>query len=91
MDSWKIFDEELLPNKGALYSSLSIEDIRNVDYRDTNRVYKKINIKSLDEYHDLYVKHFCFQIYLRILETCVIIYMSLFFMCTWISMASMFK
>ena len=33
MDSWERFDEELLPEKEAFYSSLNMEDITDVDYR----------------------------------------------------------
>ena len=32
MDSWKRFDEALLPNKKAFYSKLYLEDITNKDY-----------------------------------------------------------
>ena len=56
MESWKIFDEQTLPDKDAFYISLSIEDITNIDYRHAKRVYKKFNIKSLGEYHDLYAQ-----------------------------------
>ena len=33
MDSWERFDETLLPDKEAFYSSLNIEDITDVNYR----------------------------------------------------------
>ena len=56
MDSWERFYEELLPDEDDFYSSLSIENNTNVDYRHANRVYKKFKIKILGEYHDLYVQ-----------------------------------
>ena len=37
MDSWGRFDEELLPDKGAFYSILNMEDY----YRHAKRVYKE--------------------------------------------------
>ena len=33
MNIWERFDEELLPDKEAFYSSLNMEDITDVDYR----------------------------------------------------------
>ena len=38
MDSWKRFDETLLPNKEDLYSGLSMEDITDVDYRHAKNI-----------------------------------------------------
>ena len=57
MDSWDRFDETSLPNKKAFYS-LNMEDITDVDYRHTERVFngftlKNLNNKNLGEYHDL--------------------------------------
>ena len=56
MDSWKRFDEELLPNKEAFYSSLNMEDIAGVDYRHVKKVFRNFNNKNLGGYHDLYVQ-----------------------------------
>ena len=55
MDSWEIFDEELLSDKG-FYCSLNMEDVTDVDYRHAQRVFKNSNIKNLSDYHDLYVQ-----------------------------------
>ena len=55
MDSWKIFDETLLPNKEDFYSSLNMEGITVVDYRHAKRVFKNLNNKNIVNYHDLYV------------------------------------
>ena len=55
-DSWERFDEELLPDKEAFYSSLNMEDITDVDYRHAKKVFKNFNNKNLGNYHDLYVQ-----------------------------------
>ena len=56
MDSWERFNETSLPDKGAFYSSLNMEDITDVDHRDAKRVFKSLNNKNLGDYHDLYVQ-----------------------------------
>ena len=56
MNSWETFDEELLPEKEAFYSSLNMEGITDVDYIHAKRVYKEFNNKSLGDYHGLYVQ-----------------------------------
>ena len=56
MDSWERFDETLLPDKKAFYSSLNMEDITDVDRRHANNVFKNFKLKHLGEYHDLYVQ-----------------------------------
>ena len=42
MDTWERFDEELLPDKKAFYSSLDIKGITDVHYRHAKRVYKEL-------------------------------------------------
>ena len=56
MDRWERFDEELLPDKEAFYSSLNIEDITDVDYRHTKEAFKNVSNKNLGDYHDLRVQ-----------------------------------
>ena len=56
MDSWKRFDEKLLPKKANVYSSLNMEDITDVDYRNAKRVFKIFNNKNIGEYHDLHAQ-----------------------------------
>ena len=56
MDEWNKFDEKELPSKGSFYSSLTMEDISDTDYKHANNVFKKFNLKNLGEYHDLYVR-----------------------------------
>ena len=97
MDSWERFDEQLLPEKDAFYSSLSIEDITNVDYRHAKRVYKKFSIKNWAEYHNLYVQNdtlLLADVFENFRDMRYNIYdldPAYFFICTWISMARMLK
>ena len=50
------FNETLMPDKEAFYSSLNKENITDVDHRHAERVFKKSNNKNLGDYHDLYVQ-----------------------------------
>ena len=56
MGSWERFDETSLLDKDVFYSSLNMEDIRDVDYRHAERVLKYFNNKNLGDYHDLHVQ-----------------------------------
>ena len=56
MDCWERFYETSLPDKEAFYSSLNMENITDVDYRHAERVFKSLDNKNLDDYHDLYVQ-----------------------------------
>ena len=56
MDSWKKFSETSLPNKDFFYSELNKEGITDEDYAHAQKVWKEFNIKTLGEYHDLYVQ-----------------------------------
>ena len=56
MDSWKRFDETLLPDKEASYNNLNMEDITDVYYRHRKTVFEYLINKNLGDYHDLYVQ-----------------------------------
>ena len=56
MDNWERFNETSLPDKESFYSSLNMENIDDIDYRHGNNVFKKSKLKSLGEYHDLYMQ-----------------------------------
>ena len=56
MDNWERFDETSLPDKESFYSSLNMKNIDDIDYKHGNNVFKKIKLKNLGEYHDLYVQ-----------------------------------
>ena len=79
MDSWKKFDETALPLKKDFYSNLNLENISDEDYTHAQKIWDVFEIKNLGEYHDLYVQSdtLYLQIYLKILEICVLIYMNL--------------
>ena len=96
MDSLGRFDETSLPDKEPFYSELYLEDITDKDYAHVQKVFEELKLKKLGDYHDLYVKviHYCWQMYLKTLETSVLKYMNsilLIFVCTRISMASLFR
>ena len=79
MDSWKRFDETFLSDKEAFYSSLNMEDITDVDYRHEKIVFKYYNNKNIGDNYDFMsiVIPYYLQMYLRILEVCVLRYMNL--------------
>ena len=54
MNSWERFDETFLPVEEAFYSSLIMEDITDVDYRHSKRVFKDFNNKNIGNYHNFY-------------------------------------
>ena len=56
MDNWEKFNEMSLPSKESFYSNLKIENINDIDYRHGNNVFKRLKLKNLGEYHDLYVQ-----------------------------------
>ena len=56
MDDWEKFNETTLLEKEEFYSNLNKEDITDADYMYEKRVYKDFEIKSLGQYHDLYLK-----------------------------------
>ena len=56
MDTWEKFDETPLPDKKSFYSSLTMENISDIDYRHGNNMFKKFKLNNLGECHDLYVQ-----------------------------------
>ena len=56
MDDWKKFSERSSLEKDHFYSHLNMEFITNADYTHTTRICKDFKIKTLAEYHDLYVQ-----------------------------------
>ena len=79
MDSWERFNETSLSDKEAFYSNLNIKDVTDVGYRHAKRVFKEFSLKNLGEYHDLHAqaRHYCLQMYLKILEINALKYMNL--------------
>ena len=56
IDSFARFDECELPSRDKFYSSLKGKGITDEDYSRAKNVWNKFGIKSLGEYHDLYLK-----------------------------------
>ena len=56
MDDWKKFNQASFPEKEDFYSHLNSEDITDADYVSAKRLCKDFEIKSLGEYHNLYVQ-----------------------------------
>ena len=56
MDSFEKFDQMELPTKEQFYSTLNDQHITNDEYNHVRKVWKAFNIKTMGEYHDLYLK-----------------------------------
>ena len=56
MDSFEKFDKTELPTKEQFYSTLNDQHITNDEYNHATKVWKAFNIKTMGEYHDLYLK-----------------------------------
>ena len=55
MDSFERFQEQQLPPKDASCSSLTEEDISEIDYTHAQRVFKHLNMADLGDYHNFYL------------------------------------
>ena len=55
MDSFENFNQMELPNKDQFYSILNDQHISNDEYDHAKKVWKTFNIKTMGEYHDLYL------------------------------------
>jgi len=55
IDNFNKFNEQSLPLKEDFYSSLNYNKISEEDYKHARRIWRIFDIKSLGEYHDLYV------------------------------------
>ncbi|CAB4011090.1 Hypothetical predicted protein, partial [Paramuricea clavata] len=56
MDDFVKFSEPSLPPQEEFYSSLTDEGITDEDYEHAKKVWKSFDMKSMREYHDLYLK-----------------------------------
>ena len=56
MDSFQKFEETELPTQEQFYSILNNEHISADDYQHAQNVWKTFNMKSMADYHDLYLK-----------------------------------
>ena len=55
MDSFGQFQEPQLPPKDALFSSLTEEDISEIDYSHAQRVFKHFDMIDVRDYHNFYL------------------------------------
>ena len=55
MDSFEKFNQTEVPNKDQFYSILNDQDITDDEYDHAKKVWKTFNIKTMGEYHDLYL------------------------------------
>ena len=56
MDGWDKLNEKSIPCKESFYSSLTLENITEVDYIHAKNVFKTFKLNNLSDYHDLYVR-----------------------------------
>ena len=56
MHSWERFDKTSLPDKKAFYSESYLEDITDKGYVHAQKVFQKLKLKNLGDYHDFYVQ-----------------------------------
>lgn len=56
MDSWERFQEKQLPGMDKFFSTLTDEDISEVDYEHAKKVWEMFRCETLADYHDLYLR-----------------------------------
>ena len=56
MHSWERFDKTSLPDKKAFYSESYLEDITDKGYVHAQKVFQKLKLKNLGDYHNFYVQ-----------------------------------
>ena len=56
MDSFGKLNDKQLPAKEEFYSILTDEGISDVQYQHAQNVWNTFNMKTMVEYHDLYLK-----------------------------------
>ena len=56
MDCFEKFDQTELPTKEQFYSVLNDQHVTNGEYSHTRKVWETFSIKTMGEYHDLYLK-----------------------------------
>ena len=56
MDSFEKFNQTELPTKDQFYSILNDQHITDNDYQHAQNVWETFNLKTMGDYHDLYLK-----------------------------------
>ena len=92
MNSWERFNETL-PDEKAFYSELNLEDITDEDNAHAQKVFEELKPQDLGDYHNLYVQSDALlaDAFETFRNKCIEINeLDPAFVCTWISMASLF-
>ena len=96
MDKWEKFNETTLSNKKAFYSELNLEYITDKDCAHAQKISEEFKLKNLGDYHDLYLQSD--TLFADVFENFRNKYIEIyeldpahFFVCIWISIASLFK
>ena len=74
MNSFKRFSEDEVPNKSKFFSSLKDSGVIEKEYKKVVNGWKVFKIKSLGEYHDLYLKTdvlLSVDVFENFVETCL--------------------
>ena len=73
MDSFKRFNEDKLPDKCEFFSSLKDKCISKEEYDRAINIWNVFNVKTLGEYHDLYLKAYVLlleDVFEKFIKTC---------------------
>ena len=94
MDSWERFDETSLPDKNFFYSELNLDGFTDKDYADAQRRIKTKEPRWLPWFicpkWYIIACGFIWKLYKQVYWN-IWTWPCLFFVCTWINMASLFK
>ena len=74
IDSFKRFNEDNLPDKSEFFSSLKDKSVNDEEYERVNTVWKVFKIKTLVEYHNLYLKTnvlLLVNVFEKFIDTCL--------------------
>ena len=77
MDRWERFNKTSLPNRKSFNSELNLEDITDKDYEHAQKVFNKLKLKHLGDYHDLYIQSdtlFLADVFENVRNKCIEIY-----------------
>ena len=57
MDDWTKLEQKSLPSREEFYNSLKQEECGQEDYAHAQNVWEKFECKTMQDYHDLYLKN----------------------------------
>ena len=76
MNSFKKINETELPSKDKFFSSLKNEGISEKDYKKVKNIWNSFTVKTLGEYHDLYLKPDVLLLLCDVFEKCINTYLN---------------